>query len=55
MFFLLVLEDVQIIQINLVLKNPLYDHILQNLVQIIQINLVLKNNKTYDKLKWVFK
>ena len=34
---------VQIIQINLVLKNPCINTQPENLVQIIQINLVLKN------------
>ena len=36
-------EFVQIIQINLVLKNKLYAILLMCSVQIIQINLVLKN------------
>ena len=35
--------DVQIIQINLVLKNCLSNSLLDSSVQIIQINLVLKN------------
>ena len=37
-------NSVQIIQINLVLKNGLKDSSLFILVQIIQINLVLKNH-----------
>ena len=37
---------VQIIQINLVLKNKLLQYVFVQNVQIIQINLVLKNGQT---------
>ena len=41
---------VQIIQINLVLKNKFYYDFLEYYVQIIQINLVLKNLCSYQLL-----
>ena len=46
---------VQIIQINLVLKNiQLYNRFV-TLVQIIQINLVLKNNDVDKEIVFLFK
>ena len=41
-------SDVQIIQINSVLKNPEHRHLSQFWVQIIQINSVLKNQLTHE-------
>ena len=46
---------VQIIQINLVLKNILIGYLIAMLVQIIQINLVLKNPHAPPPLGILFK
>ena len=46
---------VQIIQINLVLKNYNVNHQINIMVQIIQINLVLKNKKGKSKAYKPFK
>ena len=48
-------DVVQIIQINLVLKNQTTQDLTQKKVQIIQINLVLKNNVLVTSFVVVFK